>query len=414
MEKSTHSLLPPIEEGWFDTKPQLTEALAPGAWIALFGGGQLGSMFCEAAQKLGFRIAAVDPDPDAPIVALADAHWSTNYDDDETLDALIEKAEAATVEFENVPYAALARIARHMPLRPSVDSVRTAQDRFEEKNFFVRHGLPVVPFFYIRCAKDLFTAPEYLFPALLKTAQFGYDGKGQRYVDSSRKLKTAFQELGGVACVLEQRVELKGEISVLVARNAQGETALWPVAENHHRNNILDVTVAPARIPREIAEAACKHALAAAEALSYQGVLCVEFFVDVNDALFLNEMAPRPHNSGHHTIESCITSQFEQQARITTGLSLGDTAQKQPAVMINLLGDLWFAHSEAATEPDWNTLLQGIHGATLHLYGKKQARRGRKMGHITFCANSTEEALQVAETIRQKLGLPPVEDVFFG
>ncbi|MDR1530342.1 MAG: 5-(carboxyamino)imidazole ribonucleotide synthase [Burkholderiales bacterium] len=413
MEELSDSLLvPPVEEGWFDTKPQPVKVLARGAWIALFGGGQLGSMFCDAAHTLGFRVAAVDPDPDAPITTRADAHWSTDYDDETTLKELIEKAETATVEFENVPYTALAQVARHMPLRPSVDDIRTAQDRVEEKAFFARHGLPIVPFFHIRSVDDLRYVPDYLFPGILKTAQFGYDGKGQRIVNTPKKLKEAFRELGGVSCVFEQRIKLKGEISVLIARNAQGETALWSIAENYHRDNILDVTIAPARVPEEIAQAARQYAKTAVNVMCYQGVLCIEFFIDIDNMLYLNEMAPRPHNSGHHTIESSVTSQFEQQVRVVAGLPLGDTTQKQPAVMVNLLGDLWFADDKEPNEPDWGALLLGVEGALLHLYGKKRARRGRKMGHITFCAPMLDDALRAAESVRKKLGLPPITNGF--
>lgn len=398
----------PRQEGWFDTQPQPPEMLASGAWIALFGGGQLGSMFCDAAQKLGFKVVSVDPTPDAPIANRADAHWTSDYNDPVMLDAVTKQAAVATIEFENIPYIALAEVARAIPLRPSVDSIQTAQDRAEEKAFFARHGLPVVPFLYVRDLADLNNAPEYLFPGFLKTARFGYDGKGQYFVDIPRKLRAAFDQAGAVHCVFEALIDLKMEISVQIARDAQGNIAFWPIAENQHRNNILDTTIAPARVSSEIVALARQHAQTIVEALGYQGVLCVEFFVDENSNLFVNEMAPRPHNSGHHTIESCITSQFEQQARIVTGLPLGDTTQKTPAVMVNLLGDLWFTKGENAIEPDWQFLLKGIEHATLHLYGKKTARHGRKMGHITFCAPSIEKAMIAADTFRTRVGLPPI------
>ncbi len=398
----------PRQEGWYDTQPQSPHTLQPGAWLALFGGGQLGCMFCDAAQQLGFKVVSVDPDPDAPIISHADAHWTFDYNDAAMLEAVVQQAAAATVEFENVPYAALAKVARSLPLRPPVDSIQIAQDRIEEKTFFARHGLPVVPFLRIRDLTDINSAPEYLFPGFLKTARLGYDGKGQYLVEIPRKLRAAFEQAGSVPCVFEALIDLKAEISVLIARCPQGETALWPVAENHHHNNILDVTIAPARVSDEIAALACQHAQTIIEALSYQGVLCVEFFVDEDDRLFVNEMAPRPHNSGHHTIESCVTSQFEQQARTTAALPLGSTAQKTPAVMVNLLGDLWFAHGDEPAEPDWAMLLTGIDNAALHLYGKKVARRGRKMGHVTFCASTIEEAIASADLFRAGLGLPSI------
>ncbi|MDR2711430.1 MAG: 5-(carboxyamino)imidazole ribonucleotide synthase [Burkholderiales bacterium] len=387
--------------------------LPQGSWLAVLGGGQLGMMFCQAAQRLGYRVAAVDPDPDAPIAAIADKLWTSPYQDEKTLQELSELAQAATVEFENVPYIALAYLAMRMPVRPAADSIAIAQSRVQEKMFFARHGLPVAPFITLHDHHDLsISMSPSLFPARLKTARLGYDGKGQCAVAASEQVNEAFRKLGNVPCVLEQQLNLAREISVLIARDAHGHIAVWPIAENIHRDGILDVTIAPARIGEAVAQNACAHARCVVENMGYRGVMCIEFFIDTRDNLFLNEMAPRPHNSGHHTIESCVTSQFEQQARITAGLPLGDSSQKTPAAMINLLGDLWFADvdSDVPREPDWTTLLADS-GAHLHLYGKKEARRGRKMGHITCCAETPQAALQTALRLRKALRLPDLKEL---
>jgi 5-(carboxyamino)imidazole ribonucleotide synthase len=394
-----------------ETEPdQPVAPLPPGSWLAVLGGGQLGTMFCRAAQRLGFRVAAIDPDPEAPIAAAADALWTASYQDVEVLETLSGLAQAATVEFENVPYAALAHLAMRMPVRPAADSIAIAQSRIQEKMFFARHGLPVAPFIVLRDGDDLSSPmPQYFFPGRLKTARLGYDGKGQCVVTAPDQVAAAFQQLGNVSCVLEQQLQLACEISVLIARDAQGNIALWPIAENIHRDGILDVSIAPARISKTVARNAYEYARQVVENMGYRGVLCIEFFIDTRDNLYLNEMAPRPHNSGHHTIESCVTSQFEQQARITAGLPLGDSSQKTPAVMLNLLGDLWFldnaSDNSAPCEPDWKTVLADC-DAHLHLYGKKEARRGRKMGHITCCAATLDDALQTVHRIRKALRLP--------
>jgi 5-(carboxyamino)imidazole ribonucleotide synthase len=404
----------PIDFDSIDTETgpdQPVAPLPPGSWLAVLGGGQLGTMFCQAAQQLGFRVAAIDPDPDAPIAAVADMLWTASYQDVEVLQTLSGLAQAATVEFENVPYAALAHLAMSMPVRPAADSIAIAQSRIQEKMFFARHGLPVAPFIVLRDSSDLSAPmPQYLFPGRLKTARLGYDGKGQCAVTAPEQVAPAFQQLGNVTCVLEQQLQLAREISVLIARDAQGNITLWPIAENIHRDGILDVTIVPARISEALAQTACEHARKVVENLGYRGVLCIEFFIDTQDNLYLNEMAPRPHNSGHHTIESCVTSQFEQQARITASLPLGDTAQKTPAVMLNLLGDLWFLDDNTPREPDWNALLAGS-DAHLHLYGKKDARRGRKMGHITCCAETLDDALQTARRLRKALRLPELDEL---
>jgi 5-(carboxyamino)imidazole ribonucleotide synthase len=384
--------------------------LARGSWLMLLGGGQLGSMFADAAKTLGFHVAAIDPDPDAPIQNHADRTFTASYDNTEVLKQMVGLASVATVEFENIPFSALAFVGGQIPLRPSVDAIATSQDRTEEKALFMRCGLPTTPYALIKTASDLKQVTPGFFPSRLKTTRMGYDGKGQRVVHSEEELKTAFEALGNVPCVLEKQLTLKSEISVLVARDARGLAVTWPVSENFHKDGILDVTIAPARIPDALAKEAREYAKKIAINLGYIGVLCVEFFIAADDRLYLNEIAPRPHNSGHHTIESCITSQFEQQARICGSLPMGDTRQVKPAVMINLLGDLWFAsNATEPIEPDWKAAMRDAGtNAALHIYGKKVARKGRKMGHITVTGETQEEAIAMANGIREHLGFPPV------
>ena len=385
----------------------MTVAIAPGAWLGLLGGGQLGRMFCMAAQSLGYRVAVLDPGDHSPAGSVADRHIRADYLDPAGLAALAELAAAATTEFENVPAAALEFLARTARVAPAAASVAIAQDRIREKEFLSRCGLAVAPWAVLRDDADARAADAALLPGIVKSARLGYDGKGQIRVATRDEVAAAFRAMGGAACVLEQRLVLEREVSVVVARGERGETAAWPVAENHHRDGILDVSIVPARVPPALADAALATATAVAGQLDYCGVLCVEMFVTAGGALLVNEIAPRPHNSGHYTIDACVTSQFEQQARVLAGLPLGGTRQHAPAVMVNLLGDVWFADSAAATprEPDWTRVLRHPQ-AKLHLYGKAEARRGRKMGHVTCLAPTLDEALATARAIKRDLGIP--------
>ncbi|MDR0587521.1 MAG: 5-(carboxyamino)imidazole ribonucleotide synthase [Burkholderiales bacterium] len=393
-----------------------TDLHEDGTWLALLGGGQLGLMFCEAAQKLGLRVAAIDPDKNAPLASRADRFWAVPYNHTETLDLMVALCETATVEFENIPFPTLAYLAGKLPLRPSADAIATAQDRAKEKALFSRCGLPTAPYVVLENEMDLERVNSTFFPARLKTLRLGYDGKGQVAVASIHQLSEAWTRLNHTPSILERHIALKGEISVLIARDVLGRIALWSVSENFHQNGILDVTLAPARIPDHLKDHAYAAAQKVAETMGYVGVLCVEFFIDENETLLLNEIAPRPHNSGHHTIESCVTSQFEQQARIAAALPLGDTTQKKASVMINLLGDLWFDdHTLVPREPDWNAILRDCPHTTLRLYGKKDARRGRKMGHVTCCAEHLPDAIRTANLIRARLSqtsmkLAPIPD----
>ena len=380
--------------------------LPPGAWLGLLGGGQLGRMFCMAAQSLGYRVCVLDPGADSPAGVVADRHLQAGYEDPAALAELAALCGAATTEFENVPAGALDRLAEHRVVSPAGASVAIAQDRIIEKAFVRDCGIPVAPYAEVRSAADLRRAEPSLFPGILKAARLGYDGKGQARVIDAAQALAAFEGFGGVPCVLEKRLDLAMEVSVVVARGFDGLSVAYPVAENVHRDGILAVSTVPARVSQDVARRATEATLKIAQAMNYVGVLCVEFFLLADGALVVNEMAPRPHNSGHYSIDACVTSQFEQQARVMAGLPLGATRQHEPAVMINLLGDLWFADAKATAprEPDWFQVLRHPQ-AKLHLYGKSEARRGRKMGHVTILGESVEEASHVAVQIERALGI---------
>ena len=489
--------------------------VAPGDWLGLLGGGQLGRMFAMAAQSLGYRVAVLDPARDGPAASVADEHIEADYLDAPALENLALQCSAVTTEFENVPAQSLAFLAEHCFTTPSAESVAVAQDRIAEKQFIASAGLAVVPHAVIESMADLDAAPDALFPGILKASRLGYDGKGQARVATRADAREAFVTLGAPSAVLEQRLDLAFELSVVVARGADGGTAIYPPAENLHRAGILAVTTVPAPSSTPKLEAdAVAAALRIAHALDYVGVLCVEFFVvragDGHD-LLVNEIAPRPHNSGHYSIDACITSQFAQQARIAAGLPLGDTRRHSAAVMLNLLGDLWFADraktdevtlpgavdetpsdvdaqatadvdrlvaraeaamarsplderdeevddledlgdrtlaadaiddaaavverdaddeppdhasepeddgsrfnrrappssgsaSAEAVEPDWGAVLAHP-GVNLHLYGKREARHGRKMGHLTIVAEQPDDAQRIAREVARTLGI---------
>ena len=381
--------------------------IPPGSWLGMLGGGQLGRMFTHAAQALGYRILVVDPDPHSPAGAAADRHLQARYDDSGALDEIGRSCAAVTTEFENVPAGALEQLARVIPARPSAHAVRIAQDRELEKSFLADNGFDVAPFRVLKSAADCADIPPRLLPGIVKTTRLGYDGKGQVGVGTAAHVAAAFRSLHQQPCVLEQRVPLALEISVLVARSGAGRTAVWPIAENRHRDGILDVSIVPARIPEVLAAEARALGLRVAERLDYEGVLCVEMFVTADGRLLINEIAPRPHNSGHWSIDGAFTSQFEQQCRVLADLPLGDTTQHTKAAMVNLLGDIWFdaPSSQATREPDWAGVLADK-CARLHLYGKREARRGRKMGHVTCLAGDVGVALEAAARVKRTLGIP--------
>jgi 5-(carboxyamino)imidazole ribonucleotide synthase len=383
------------------------KSIPPGAWLGLLGGGQLGRMFCMAAQSLGYKVVVLDPGSDSPAGSVADRHIRADYLDPNALADLAAVASAATTEFENVPATALEFLARTARVTPAAASVAIAQDRISEKMFLAGNGFAVAPFAVLRSADDARRVDPKLMPGIVKSARFGYDGKGQASVSTPAEALAAWQNMKGLPCVLEQRVALACEVSVIVARNERQESVTWPLAENVHRDGILDVSVIPARVSADLTARARDIATRIASALDYRGVLCVEMFVCSDGALLVNEIAPRPHNSGHYTIDACVTSQFEQQARVLADLPLGDTAQHTPAVMVNLLGDLWFdgPAAKAPREPAWRDVLAEPR-AKLHLYGKAEPRRGRKMGHVTCLGATLDDAVAAARTVKRTLSIP--------
>jgi 5-(carboxyamino)imidazole ribonucleotide synthase len=387
------------------TSSPMSAPIAPGSWLGLLGGGQLGRMFCMAAQSLGYKVCVLDPGRDSPAGAVADDHLCADYLDQAALAELARRCRAATTEFENVPAAALAFLAQHCAVSPEAASVAIAQDRISEKRFLAASGIAVAPHAVISAASGLDRLDARLLPGILKSARLGYDGKGQARVATLDEARAAWQAMGAVPCVLEQRLALKLEVSVVVARTRSGATTTFPVSENEHRGGILAASIVPARIDAELAQRAREAAIAVAAAMNYVGVLCVEFFVLDDGRLLANEIAPRPHNSGHYTIDACVSSQFDEQARVLAGQPLGDTTLLAPAVMLNILGDVWFG-GERMREPDWSSVL-AVPGAKLHLYGKSEARRGRKMGHVTCVAATLAEALGRAAEVARVLGITP-------
>ena len=383
------------------------KTILPGATLGVMGGGQLGRMFVQAAQSLGYFTAVLDPDVTSPAGLVAHYHVEAGYLDEQGLAQLMQRSDAITTEFENVPAGALVTLGAHRPVAPAADAVAICQDRAKEKAHFRRSGVPCAPFALIDSDERLAAVPDALLPGILKTARLGYDGKGQVRVEDRTALAAAWAELGRVPCVLEQRLPLALELSVVVARSAFGAMVTLPVQQNLHRDGILAVTQVPAP---DATPAQCEQALACAKSLAdtmgYVGVLCVEFFVLADGSLVANEMAPRPHNSGHWSIDGSDVSQFELQVRTLTGLPLVAPRQHSAAVMLNLLGDLWFpAGSAAERTPPWAQVL-ALPGVHLHLYGKTSARPGRKMGHLTVTAATPAEARAVALRCAELLGLP--------
>ncbi len=374
--------------------------LPAGSWLGCLGGGQLGRMFVHAAQAMGYKVLVLDPDANGPAAQAADDIIVAAYDDLEAIAAFAKRVVAVTTEFENVPATTLDALAASVPTRPAAAAVRIAQDRRKEKTFFRGHGLPVGEFAAIERAEDIANASAALFPGILKTVTLGYDGKGQKRVASREEALAAWRSMKEAPCVLEALIPFELEISVLVARAADGEVRVWPVQENEHVNGILDLTIVPARIDATLLDKAQSLAGQLVNALGYVGVLCVEMFVTKN-GLLLNEIAPRPHNSGHYTIEACVTSQFEQQARVLAGAPLGDAGLLRPAVMVNVLGDVWF-DALVPMQPAWTDVL-ALAGTHLHLYGKAEPRRARKMGHVTCTAATLDEALATAMAVKRML-----------
>jgi 5-(carboxyamino)imidazole ribonucleotide synthase len=378
------------------------EIITLPAMLGMLGGGQLGRFFVIAAHELGYQVTVLDPDKNSPAGKIADVHLCADFDDAAALKQMAKTCSAVTTEFENVPAKSLEMLALTTTVRPSAACVAIAQHRVLEKNFIKDAGLPVAPFAVINSLKDLPDDPSDLYPAILKVARFGYDGKGQARVKNQAEAQKAFAEFKQEICVLEQMLPLDLEVSVVLARDAQGNIAAFPTAENSHLNGILDISIAPARCSAVLKANAQALAKKLAEKLDYVGVLGVEFFV-VGKQLLVNEIAPRPHNSGHYTIDACVTNQFEQQVRVMTGLPLGDASLHSNAVMVNILGDSWIANAKMdALEPAW--ILACSHAnLKLHLYGKHEPRKGRKMGHFTVIGQNAKTVLNIAKIARSEL-----------
>jgi 5-(carboxyamino)imidazole ribonucleotide synthase len=365
--------------------------ILPGATLGVLGGGQLGRMFCVAARTMGYRVVVLDPDPYCGAGMIADVHIKADYTDQAALQEMASQCDVITLEFENIPSESVRFIADKTTVYPVAESLEIAQNRDLEKQFAQKAGLQPVPYFALMQESDLQqAASEVGFPAILKSNTLGYDGKGQYVVNDFSELSEAYDQVGKVDCVLEKKVNIQCEVSAIVARNANAELASFPVSENQHRNGVLHMSIVPARVDDRVMQQAIEGASILADAMSYVGILAVEFFVSDDGVLYFNEMAPRPHNSGHYTKDACVTSQFEQQVRMMCGLKPGDTRLMSPVVMVNMLGDLWL--------PDWSSIF-AQNNIKLHLYGKTEARPGRKMGHFNVLAEDVESALETAERV---------------
>jgi len=396
-----------------DTKlSPMLPAADPSTWLGVMGGGQLGRMFAQAAQMMGYKVAVLEPSADCPAGQVAERLINAGYEDAAGLAALAGQCAAVTTEFENVPAASLSTLAENVFVAPNAHGVSVAQDRIAEKSFFVgcasKSGVMPAPHKVIASEADIDAIDDELLPGILKTVRMGYDGKGQVRVRTREDVRAAFHAMQGVTCLLEKMLPLAYEVSVLTARGADGQSVVYPIAENVHRDGILFTTTVPGpNVSSECARKAQDAARAIVAELGYVGVLCIEFFVLTDGTLVVNEMAPRPHNSGHYTIDACVTSQFAQQVRAMARLPLGDCRQHSPAVMLNILGDVWFEdESQTSREPAWDQVL-ALPGANLHLYGKSEPRRGRKMGHLTFVAPTLAEARQRLNAACAILGIAP-------
>ena len=371
--------------------------------LGVMGGGQLGRMFVHAAQAMGYFTAVLDPDAASPAGLVSHLHIQTPYLDEQGLAQLAQRCAAITTEFENVPAPALLALSATRPTAPSGEAVGIAQDRAQEKAHFVRCGVPCAPYAVLETLEQLAAIPDDLLPGILKTTRLGYDGKGQARVSTRAELAAAWGDMKHVACVLEKMLPLKAECSVIVARGQDGTCVNLPVQLNLHRDGILAVTeVYEGNVPETLAARAVVATKSIAEGLQYVGVLCVEFFVLADDSLVVNEMAPRPHNSGHYSLNACDQSQFDLQVRTLANLPLVQPRQHSPALMLNLLGDLWVN----GMTPPWDDVL-ALPGTHLHLYGKSKASTGRKMGHLTLTGATVAEVRATALAAAQLLGIDP-------
>jgi 5-(carboxyamino)imidazole ribonucleotide synthase len=376
----------------------VTRVIGPGAALGVLGSGQLGRMFALAARSMGYRVHTFSPEEDSPAGQAADVEVAASYDDLDALRAFARNVDVVTFEFENVPAEAVLAIEEFAPIRPSGVALHITQQREREKTFLADHGFPTVPFARAASLEELWNAVSQIgTPAVIKTSAFGYDGKGQHKLTTPADAEHIWNAIGHQEAVIEKFISLQAEISVVAARSLEGDVVVYQPFENRHQHHILDLTTYPAAVPPAIATRAIEIARALLEELRYVGVLCVEFFLSTDGELLVNELAPRPHNSGHMTIDAAVTSQFEQQVRAICGLSLGSPEIVRPAAMANLLGDLW-----DEGEPNWAAASR-FPDVKLHLYGKSQPRPGRKMGHLTVCARTVQEAQERVIAARDAL-----------
>ena len=378
--------------------------ILPPATLGVLGGGQLGRYFVSAAHDMGYQVIVLDRDPDSVAGRIADQHIVAAYDDKQALTHLAQLCAAVTTEFESVPASSLAYLANYVPVSPAPEAVAICQERLAEKRFLKDMGFPHVPYAAIASEDDIDLVAPTLFPGILKVTRLGYDGKGQRRVQDKAEALKAFRQLGGEPCVLERQMTLDYEVSLVLTRNASGQIACYPLAENRHSQGVLDFSIVPSpRASADLAKQAAVIATEIANRMAYVGTLAVEFFV-VNGQLYVNELAPRPHNSGHYTLDACVTNQFEQQVRALCGLPLGSVAMHSSAIMVNLLGDLWLDPSSGqSSEPDWHRLLS-VPNLKLYNYGKREARKGRKMGHFTVVGENPQQLFELAIESRASIG----------
>ncbi|MEQ1604432.1 MAG: 5-(carboxyamino)imidazole ribonucleotide synthase [Pyrinomonadaceae bacterium] len=382
----------------------MSNLILPNSTIGVFGSGQLGRMFAIEARKMGYRVHTFSPESDTPTGQVADIETCSGYDNLFEVRTFAQSVDVVTFEFENVPAATVDAAAEFVEVFPKGEILHTTQNRLREKTFLASNDFPVTPFRYIQTIEDLRTGVSELgHPCVLKTAGFGYDGKGQAKIKVESDIDVAFAGLNGVDALLEAFVDFEKEVSVVCARSQDGNFAHYGVIENEHANHILDVSFAPAVVSERVFLDAVEIARSIADALDYVGTLCVEFFLTRDEKLLVNELAPRPHNSGHLTFDACVTSQFEQQLRAVCGLPFGSTEFYRPAAMANLLGDVW-----ANGEPNWATALE-LSDAKLHLYGKVEPRIGRKMGHLTATAVTAHQAVELVREAKRRLNHPAAQ-----
>lgn len=383
-------------------RAKLTQRILPGSIIGVFGSGQLGRMFAIEARKMGYRVHTFSPDVDTPTGHISDIETTASYDDLDAVREFARNVDVVTFEFENVPSACIDAATELVGVHPRGEILHTTQNRLREKTFLAENGFPVARFRHIRTIEELRDAVNEIgLPSVLKTAGFGYDGKGQSKLRTVDDIEPAFAAMNGIDAVLESFVDFSKEVSVVCSRDQEGTFAHYGVIENEHKDHILDVSMAPALVSEKVYRQAVEITRSLAEALDYVGTMCVEYFVTGDDDLLVNEIAPRPHNSGHLTFGPCVTSQFEQQVRAVCGLPLGSTDFYRPAAIANLLGDMW-----SNGEPNWAAAL-GEAIVSLHLYGKSEPRRGRKMGHLTAIAESSVSAADAVRQARDKLTASP-------